>query len=232
MTRLFLLSTCILFLSGCVQQQVRNQMNDSETLTPSHSHNTANLKESDLDTIATITPSHFHNTANLKDSDLDTIATIDTSNGFVVKAGLLGKTNFDMHLKAAIDKKTGKTLVGVNSFVRYRQSTWAHYYSANYETPTGPKIANLKRTHTDVSCTGSRYRGCTYLEMMSMYISEFDLRRIAADADVTGKKMWNMKLNSRTGEKRVVMSMAEIKGFLMALDDYRDGNNIKITQID
>ena len=104
--------------------------------------------------LVALTPEHFAETADLKDSALDTSATITTLNGFQEKHGLLRILWDDSFLRGYVDKKTGAARIQVYQYMYYT-GAWRFYYRASYESPAGPVDAKfLEISREVVSCSG------------------------------------------------------------------------------
>ena len=172
-----------------------------------------------------LTPEHFASTALVKDDPLDTHATITTINGYQDKRGLLKIVWNDNFLRAIIDKKTGKAALQLYQVIDYTQSGWNFYESANFETPDGPQSKPVVSINRDVDC----YRGgCSYTEHVGLDLDESLLRQLAAKYTAGQPSVWNFKFNAKSGQEyRASLQLAEIVGFLAAVDSYRASHPVK-----
>ena len=175
-----------------------------------------------LEEALALTPEKVLQTITIKDDNLDTSAQINTVNTFQEKSGLLKIVWNDNFLRAFVDKKTGEATIQVYQFVNY-SGDWRTYNRVNYETPEGPKSAILISISRDVvSCSGSRYGGCTYSEHFAFNVDEKLLRTIAALYKPGQMLGWKFKYYSQSGQEWPDgMLPAEVAGFLAALDRFR-----------
>lgn len=180
-----------------------------------------------------MTPQQFQSSITIKDDALDTLAELNTSNGFQVKRGLLKIVWNDNFLRAFIDNKTGKTTIQLYEFVMY-EGDWRYYNRVNFETPSGPKSAQLTSIARNVvTCAGSRYgSGCTLSEHFAFDVDEELLRTIANGYQPGAEKMWKFKYGAQRAEDwQSGLLPAEAAGFIAALDAYRSSKGLpKSTQ--
>lgn len=177
-----------------------------------------------------LTPDHFRQTAEIEDDSLDVTANINTRLGMAKKQGLLGIVWDDNFLRAIVDKKTGATVFQVYQWINYT-GDWRFYNTVNFETPDGPSQASLTRISQDVlSCSGSRYGGCTHSEHFAFTVDEALLRTIAAGYRPGQEAVWRFKYGASQAEDwQDGLLPAEVAGFLQAVDAYREGKGFTVT---
>lgn len=161
---------------------------------------------------APLTAEHFRQTASIKDDSLETIATISTRPGNDTRAAKVEWV--DAFVRALVTKRNGETSVQLVVETRY-PSQWRFYTSANFATPTGPQSKLL--IVADRKIDGCRV-GCSYYEAVTFMLTEKEAREIAAmQVDA-----WAVKLTPRIGADLFVnLPMAELRGLLARVDDYR-----------
>lgn len=171
-----------------------------------------------------MTPSDHQAKVTLEDDDMEMTANLHTLNSFQEKHGLLGIVWNDIFLRAFVDKKTGETSYQVYFTYRGNAQTWPRLNQVNYEGPSGLQNANLDRIASDVDCTGSRYIGCTYTEVVGFDAPEPFLREIASkyQTDQLSGGAWKMRFKGQSGlDVDEVLLSAEVSGLLMAVDQYK-----------
>ena len=163
---------------------------------------------------AALTSEHFKATATLKDDTLDTVATISTRAGHDTRGGLVRLEWSDAYLRGFVSKGTGALSVQVVIEARYLVQ-WRFYNVANFAAPSGPQQRALTQIGREVqSCNPA----CSYWEMVGFTLTEQEARAIAKMPD----PVWKMKLQPRAGEDLFVeLQMAELRGLLARVDDYR-----------
>ena len=178
----------------------------------------------------TLSSHHFRRTATIQDDSLDTTARISTQPGLIHRRGFERISWEDNFLRAIVDKKSGMTSIVLYQRIAYDASSWKFFNRINYETVNGPVRESLQIVTRDVSCSGSRYQGCHYDEHFVVPIPEQTLRDLLAQrAAASDNSPWKFKFGARSGgDFNDGMLLAEIEGFLAALDDYRRSRDLAI----
>ena len=157
----------------------------------------------------------------IADDDLEIVATLTTANGFLPKrgGGLLDTLTSDNMLRAMVGKSDGRTSWQLYQTMRYSESDWRHFTSVNYETPGGPRHAEITVIDTDVTC---RYGLCTYQEIVGFNLDEALLESIVVQGAGKPDAVWRFRFNARSGLHWTDdMPVTEIAGALMAVKRYR-----------
>jgi hypothetical protein len=178
--------------------------------------------QAELESALSLTKEHFRNSATVEDDSLDTVAKIRTLHGFQERRGLLGIVWDDNFLRAFIDKKTGKTVFQLYQVIYY-DGAWNFFYTANFETPSGPQSKPVTVIERDVvDCSGRYYISCSYVEHVAFDIDESLLRTIAAKYAPGQHAAWKFKFDAKSGQEyKDGMLAAEIAGLLEKVDEYR-----------
>ena len=161
------------------------------------------------------------NSIEISDDDLETVATLTTAKGFLTKkgGGFLDTLTSDNMLRALVGKNDGRTTWQLYQTIRYSEPDWRHFTSVNYETPTGPKHAQLTVINTDVRCT---YGICTHEETVGFEVSEDFLKTIVANNAGKPDAAWRFRFNAKSGFHWTDdMPVTEIAGALLAVRRYR-----------
>lgn len=174
-----------------------------------------------------LTPEHFKRTAILEDDDLVATAMITTRNGFRQRSGLLHFVYEDNFLRAFIDKTTGDVTYQVYQSIYYEASDWRFYRKATYEAPDGLKSADAKLLKAPIGhgfdCPGHTSSICTYNEHVGFPVDREHLDSIASTYEPDKSVKWNFKFIPRNGEDfHDGLLVAEVVGFLQAVDSYKD----------
>lgn len=166
--------------------------------------------------------SHFRRTIKIKDGPLENLVVFSTQSGFQEKRGLLGIVWNDQFIRGFLEKKSGKKYYQVYVYLMHQSKGWLYPYQANFGKPL--MTARTKSIDSDVSCSGSRYSGCTYVEQFGFVVPERELRRIQNNATPNDmkNKAWVFKVKTKSGrDYRGIIFLAEIIALLETMDAYR-----------
>lgn len=167
-----------------------------------------------------MTPADYAEKTTVDGDDLDTVISFSTHEGFQEKRGLLGIVWSDVFLRAFADKQSDERAFQVYAQIVTQGSEWPRIRSANYETPDGPKRVDVDNIHSDVSCSGGSYGGCTYYETVTFTIDREFLELIGSSYEPGGRNAWRMRFNSQTGQDVDLFVMpAEAAGLLQKVDE-------------
>lgn len=170
-----------------------------------------------------MTPEQFAQSATVKDDALETSATINTERGFKKNHGIAWLGGNDCFLRAFIDKKTGAAIYQLYAVIADWDSDQDRYRLVNYETPSGPKEAELLRLGRIKDCRFRNLLGhCEYTEVVAAPIDEALLTVLAARYEPGGKAAWYFRFKAQSGEDYTDgMAAAEIAGLLSVVAKYR-----------
>lgn len=172
--------------------------------------------------LASMNAEAFRAAATVDDDDLEFAAIISTRDGFRKERRLNGSTAFDSHVEAHIDKRTGETRFEVHQSLRYR-GPQRRYDRVNFTDRDGNLVTrslDQALRGEDTMCPNSDFNGDCSLTMKLVFsVDEAQLRAIIAREDG-----WDLKFKAQpTGgdDFRIRIVSSEIKGLLLAVDEYR-----------
>lgn len=163
----------------------------------------------------------FRSAAGVDDDDLEFATIISTRDGFRKEWRVNGSTWVDSHIEAHIDKRTGDTRFEVHQALRYHGSQ-RQYDMVHFERNDGTLVAqplDLARRGDDTMCPNSEFNGDCSLTMKLVFsVDEAQLK-----AAMTREEGWDLKFKGQPdgkGDLRIRIVPAEIKGLLLAVEDY------------
>lgn len=175
-----------------------------------------------------MTPEQFAQSATLKDDALETSAMITTRRGFLKNHGIAWLGRDDCFLRAFIDKKTGVATYQLYAHLADRDTDRDQYRFVNYETPSGPRAAELIRFGRIKDCRFRTLLGrCEYSEDVALPIDEALLTAFAARYEPGGTAAWYFRFKAQSGEEYTDgLAAAEIAGLLSAVAEYRRAHHL------
>jgi len=124
----------------------------------------------------------------------------------------------DTWLAAAVDKKTGLTVIQLVGSTFYTDE-WRYYRTATYSTPAGPVDATPKVNRQVIGCVN----GCKFTETLYVTVNQATLRAIAA-----GAEPWRFRFQADHGPVwEEEMDPREVAAFLAKVDGYRAAHGLR-----
>jgi hypothetical protein len=175
-----------------------------------------------------MTPEQFERSATVKDDELEVEATITTQRGFKKNFGIEWLGRNDCFLRAFVDKKTGVARYQLYAIIADRESDRDRYQLVNYETPAGPKTAELLRLGRTKDCLLRNLMGqCTYTEDVALPVDEALLTQLAARYAPGQRAAWYFRFKAQSGVQYTDgLAAAEIAGLLAAVATYRRDHHL------
>ncbi len=143
--------------------------------------------------------SFFDRTMELKDDDLEVEATLST---FKAHGPMNPEWPRFEFIKASIDKKTLRTSYAIHATHTYEHSEFYTFTNVKFQTPSGPKAAQLLRTGQKVDCSRKQERSgkCRYMESVAFLIDEDLFKQIASTFNPEANNKWRFRLSSVNGD--------------------------------
>jgi hypothetical protein len=170
-----------------------------------------------------LTPDAVRAATTVQDDPLEHDATFSTEKAHREGWLLLKPDGHDNHLRAVVDKQTGRTRYEVRTKLRY-WGTQRDYRSAHYATDGGLQKADLTLTrHGQEFCsTNDLNFACPLTKTIAFEVDESVIRAIAARYGAATQQPWGFKLKDDTGyDVTSGIVPAEAAGLLQAVDGYR-----------
>jgi hypothetical protein len=167
---------------------------------------------------------HFKQTMTITDETYNPIVTFSTILGTQNQLNAQKMVSDDNFLRGFLDKRTGKKIYQAYSVVYYggpgSGAGWKLFYQANYETPTGTKLASITTLKKEENCSSLEIYGkCVYTEHLSFKVDETFLRDLVKDHKP--EEVWQYYLLPKTGQADSnTVLVAEIAGLLERIDEY------------
>jgi len=175
-----------------------------------------------------LTPEAARHKVTLHQDPLETEAVLSTKSVLRSTRGVLKTTYNDNHLRANIDRQTGKTRFEVHQTVQY-MGGFRGFEQVNYETTSAPATAKLRTVDANPAACDSIDPQSACYEELSFVVDEAELRRLAAGSG----EAWSFKFKPERGrEHRASLPKAEIAGLLQAVDAYRATATSKLAMAD
>ena len=170
-----------------------------------------------------LTPEAARAATTINDDPLEFEATFSTEKAHR-EGWLFAKPDgHDNHLRAVLDKRTGKVRYEVRTKLRY-WGTQRDYRAAHFDTDTGLQKVDLTLTrHGQEFCsTNDLNFACPLSKTVAFPIDEAVVRVIAARYDRAGQQPWGFKLKDDTGyDVTSAIAPAEAAGLLQAVEGYK-----------
>lgn len=183
--------------------------------------------QSELARLRALSDTHFRNTVTVQDDALDLVAVFTTANGFQFNVkphdGIISADEF---LRAIVNKQNGGRTFQLYLTINYPFDGWRLYNAASYETPNGPRQAQVLLVNRSKDCAriSGGGRQCFYTEEAVFAIDE-SLVRALADRYGSGdpiEQSWHYKFTARSGDQfSGFVVPAEAKGLLERMQAHR-----------
>jgi hypothetical protein len=122
-------------------------------------------------------------------------------------------------IRSWIDKKTGA--VDHQLYVtEYYDGNWRFYQTATDENATALRFVSVRRDV--VTCAGSRYSGCSYVEIYGVDMDDAALRKLIANGG-----SYAIKVRAKAGADQVIHIWADMARRQIAfIEDYKAKNGL------
>lgn len=166
-----------------------------------------------------LTPEAARQKVTLHEDPLETEAVLSTQKVLRSTRGVLRTPHNDNHLRASIDRQTGRTRFEVHQTLQY-VGGFRGFARVNYETAAWPATAPLRKVDANQAACDAIDPQSSCYEEVSFVVDEAELRRLAQAPASAGA--WAFKFKPEQGrEHRASLPRAEIAGLLQAVDAYR-----------
>lgn len=170
---------------------------------------------------AHLTPDVAREKVTLNEDPLDIEAVLSTHSVDRSTRGILRTPHNDNHLRANVDRKTGKTRFEVHQTLQY-VGGYRNFEQVNYETSSWPATTALRKVEGNQPACEQVDPQAACFEQVSFVVDEAELRRIAAGYQPGVTNTWSFKFKPDQGrEARTSLHRAEVAGLLQAVDAYR-----------
>lgn len=171
--------------------------------------------------LASLTPERVLERTRVVDDPLEFETVISTEAAARSTTGVGASWN-DNHLRAAVDRRTGKVRFEVRQAVQY-YGAFRDFRRAHYMAPSGLRAVELVRSgEPRDNCLFPDVTGCSQREDVAFEVDEGTLRAAAEDYRPGASGTWTFKLKTAKGDDRLAsLPRAEIAGLLRAVDNHR-----------
>lgn len=175
--------------------------------------------------LAALAPADFARSVRVVDDPADPAVVLSTQDGYDRARGVKGARADDVHLRARIDRSSGRVtwevwhdLVTVNG----HQAITAVHYTAGGERRTAQP---LKVDHRLVECPPTDGLGmCNRFTRIGFQLPERAMRELAAAYDRGSRVPWRLEFRDAAGRHVTSgIAPAEAAGLIQALDSWRRG---------
>jgi hypothetical protein len=175
--------------------------------------------------LAGLSPAHFAERVRIADDPLEAAVVLSTRDGYTRSRSIEGARADDVHLRAVIDRATGRVSWQVWHDLAYvggsRDLAAVHYLAGGSLRQSEPLLVE----HWEDLCPATDGIGsCSQFTRIAFELPEDAVREIAAAWRAGAREPWRLRFKDRRGRDVTGgLAPAEVAGLVGAVDAWRSG---------